>query len=310
MVAAAGEAARAVSDAGARMPRRLLAALVAVLAVVAASTPAQAQATTKSQQVRIAYVPPDSREHEAIHDALRGRRSLEQVADLLSPLRLPRPLLLKVESCAGEANAWYAVDEITICYEYLSFVLRIAPTEVTPTGVTRADFLSAMFLDVVLHEAAHAVFDMLQIPVLGREEDAADQFAAFVLLQLPREDAGRLIAGIAHGYAAELKLRDIEDLRSRKDDAPLLQSAAAHSSPAQRLFNVLCIAYGADPHYFAGIVDRGVLPETRAAGCLFEFFQVAYAWRVLIQPHVDADLAQRVLSRRWVPEAGAKPIRR
>jgi hypothetical protein len=282
--------------------------LVAVVPCLRADAAAGAEA--KPRQVRVEYVAPASPEHAAIHDALRGRRSLEQMSELLSPLRLPRPLLLKTESCGGEANAWYAVDEITICYEYLAFMLRHAPTEVSPAGVTRADFLSAMFLDVVLHEAAHAVFDMLQIPVFGREEDAADQFAAFMMLQLPRDDAGRLIGGIAHGYAAELQLRDIEDLRSRKDDAPLLQAADAHSSAAQRLFNVLCIAYGADPQYFAGIVDRGILPEARAAGCLFEFFQVAYAWRMLIQPHVDADLAQRVLSQRWIPAADAKPSRR
>jgi len=31
-----------------------------------------------------------------------------------------------------------------------------------------------MTFDLFLHELGHAVFDLLKIPVLGREEDAAD----------------------------------------------------------------------------------------------------------------------------------------
>ena len=39
----------------------------------------------------------------------------------------------------------------------------------------------------------HAIFDYHKIPLLGREEDAADQLAAYVLLNLETEDAVRLI---------------------------------------------------------------------------------------------------------------------
>jgi hypothetical protein len=35
---------------------------------------------------------------------------------------------------------------------------------------------------VFLHEGAHALFDQLRIPILGREKDAADQFVAFILI--------------------------------------------------------------------------------------------------------------------------------
>ena len=36
--------------------------------------------------------------------------------------------------------------------------------------------------------------------ILGREEDAADQFAAYLLLQFAKSDARRLIAGVAYSY--------------------------------------------------------------------------------------------------------------
>jgi len=54
------------------------------------------------------------------------------------------------------------------------------------------------FVDVFLHESGHAVFDLLKLPVLGREADAADLFSAYVMLQLGKEDARTLILGSAY----------------------------------------------------------------------------------------------------------------
>ena len=74
------------------------------------------------------------------------------------------------------------------------------------------DALIAPLMDVFLHEAAHALFDLLAIPVLGREEDAADQVAAYYMLQYPKETKRRLIIGAAFSYAAELNVRGARGL--------------------------------------------------------------------------------------------------
>jgi hypothetical protein len=39
-----------------------------------------------------------------------------------------------------------------------------------------------------LHETGHAVFDLLEVPVLGREEDAADLFSAYIMLHFGKDD--------------------------------------------------------------------------------------------------------------------------
>ena len=54
-----------------------------------------------------------------------------------------------------------------------------------------------------LQEFAHALFDMLDLPVFGREEDAADQVAAYIYLQLGAAESRRLITGTVYAYAAE-----------------------------------------------------------------------------------------------------------
>ena len=45
---------------------------------------------------------------------------------------------------------------------------------------------------------------LLRSPLLGREEDAADLFSAYIMLQLGKEDARRLILGNAYQYKEDV----------------------------------------------------------------------------------------------------------
>ena len=60
-------------------------------------------------------------------------------------------------------------------------------------------------LDTILHEAAHGIIEQLDIPVLGREEDAADFFSVYLQLQFPPGDAKRLIEGVAFMMGSEAR---------------------------------------------------------------------------------------------------------
>ncbi len=108
------------------------------------------------------------------------------------------------QECIGKelktAYAWYNDEVITVCYELLADVLKNASTQDLPVGISRADTVIGPVLDTFLHETGHAVFNMLQIPVLGREEDAADQFAAYIMLRLGKDEARRMILGAAYQY--------------------------------------------------------------------------------------------------------------
>src|SRR5688572_32230290 len=50
--------------------------------------------------------------------------------------------------------------------------------------------------------------------------------------------------------------------------------AGEHGTPAQRFYNLVCIAYGADAQLFADLVQKGYLPKERAEGCAEEYQQV------------------------------------
>ena len=143
----------------------------------------------------------------------------------------------------------------------------------------------------------HAVFDILKIPVFGREEDAADALAAFVLLQFGKDVARRTITGTAHFWSTLAAGRKVD----------MSDFANGHGLPGQRFFNVLCIAYGADRDLFNDFVQKGLLPLHRATGCEFEYRQVRFAYQQLIAPHVDPELQKKVQGREWLkPDDGKR----
>jgi AAA+ superfamily predicted ATPase len=152
------------------------------------------------------------------------------------------------------------------------------------------------------HEAGHALFDMLSIPVLGREEDAADQFAALAMLQFDKQRARKLILATANQYATGM-------MRQLKNNLPGSTFAGTHGHPAQRFFNILCMAYGADSKLFADLVDRGYLPEDRAEGCEGEYAQARHAFEKLVGPFVDKRIEARRLKKKQFRPARERPVR-
>src|SRR5262245_27886343 len=200
-------------------------------------TTAQA-APASAGRVSVSYVPPKDPAHQPIYEQLQELRFLENLREFLSPVRLPRMLLMKVEGCDGDANAWYENNEITVCYEYIDQLWKTMPAETTAAGIAPVDALVGPLFDTCLHEFAHAIFDMLRVPVFGREEDAADQVSAYIMLHLGKAEARRLITGAAYAYKTEAE--------AAKAPPGVKQFADAHGTPAQRFYNLLCIAYGAD----------------------------------------------------------------
>ena len=280
----------------------LLRALALALALSAAtSADAKAVKGAKTDRIDIEYVAPKLPEHQPVLELIKEHRTLEKIKQLLSPLRLPRRLLIKTKGCDGVSNAWYADGIVTVCYEYLDDVWKNVPEEITPAGVAPIDALIGPVMDVFLHEAGHAVFDILQVPLFGREEAAADQFSVYIMLKMEKDEARRLIMGNAYQYNG--------DVESPIVSMPLKKFADEHGTPSQRYFNVLCLAYGADKELFADFVSSGILPKERAEGCEDEYAQVEFAFDRLITPSVDKKLASR-LQRRWLLPVDTRPKRR
>jgi len=240
---------------------------------------------------------------------------LEMIQKILSPLRLPKPgLLIKTMGCDGTINSWYNNDDpgdpgptVHMCYELLQNIIKISNTDNVRPNVTQHDAIVGQFMFWTLHETGHAVFDIFQMPLLGREEDAADLFAAYIMLEFGRDQARRWIEGAA--YTSDEFMGDVPWGKNY---------ASVHGLPQQRFYNLICLAYGADPATFADVTEnmtnmmrqkgvmpmtqQGVLPKKRAENCEYEFQTVDHAFKTLVRPHVDLELRAKVLDMSWFPE--------
>ena len=76
----------------------------------------------------------------------------------------------------------------------------------------------------------------------------------------------------------------------------------AHSVPPQRFSNLLCTAYVSAATRYGDFVEKGYLPKRRSGSCQREYNTTAFAFRELIAPHVDKELAKQVLGKNWIPD--------
>jgi len=248
----------------------------------------------KTNRVSISYVPPTNPAHQQVYELLKERQSLEKLQEFLSPFRLQYPLHISLTGCDGEADAMYSSDAIEICYEYIEDLRTYMPATATPAGIEPLDTLVGPFVDTVLHEFAHALFDNIGIPILGREEDAADQVGAYIYLQLGEDEAHRLIIATVYAYILEVEDTDPPTMEEYADEA---------STPEQRAFNLSCMAYGKDPELFEDVIALVGMPQERIDICEEEYELFTLAYEKLISPHVDPELAQKVFEKSWLPEA-------
>ena len=262
----------------------------------------QAHAEPEPNRIRIEYEAPTKDDQKQVYELMKSRQALEKVQELFSPFRLPVDLLVKTKTC-GKVDTSYQREGdnavLTICYEYISDIFANLPKEVTPVGITPADAMVGQFFYIVGHEMGRAMFDLLEVPVLGRPSDAADNFSVFIMLKLGPQAARRLIAGAAYSYKHVIEKPDVT--------IKMQQFSDVHGPPAQRFYNLVCMGYGAYPPLFADVVQEGFLPKERASNCYWEHREVAYGFRTLIRPHLDPELTRKVLAMEWLPLAIEPP---
>jgi hypothetical protein len=250
-------------------------------------------------RIRIEYASPKNPEHQMLYDRLRENRALETVQGIFSPFRLPVDLLVRTQPCDGLANSWYDTEgpgpTVHMCYELLQHILDTAPKETTPARITPRDAIVGQFMFFTSNEIGHALFDIFKVPVFGDQEFSADQFATYVMLQFGKERARGLIGGAV--YAVNALVKDYKE-------NPVVQKrmekfADIHGLPEQRFYNILCLAYGADPKTFPDL--EAILTKRRAGNCEYEYQDLVGAWRSSMMPHIDRQLAKQVLDTTWLP---------
>lgn len=222
---------------------------------------------------------PDFREIQAI---FRGTKLLEETANALNEeLALPVDVTVALREC-GTADASYdrEAHRISLCYELVSAFADVFLRDARrPEDAERAGAaVGGATVFVLFHEAGHALIDLYQIPVEGREEDAADQLATLVLLSGGKEGEGAALDG------ASTLLAEEEDPAAKAllDKLPFW---SGHALAARRFSDVICWVYGKNPAGYQDQVDAATLPPERALGCAAEYERISKEWDVLLAPY-------------------------
>ena len=148
-----------------------------------------------------------------------------------------------------------------------------------------AEFAVGNMLFVLLHEAAHGLISDLGLPVLGREEDAADQFATVTMLEMKTEFTHRTLVNSAKSWL-------ISDRRAR-DKGEVVTYYDNHGLDLQRAYNIICLMVGSDNDKFEDLADEVNLPEDRQETCVFDYSNAQWSWEQALKPYRRAPDQER-----------------
>ena len=148
----------------------------------------------RTQRIQIEAEPPQNPEHQDVYDVLKQRRWLENTQEVYSVFKLPTDITIRTTSCSGVSNAWYTRGTVTICYEYLEDIRKTMPQATTLQGLNSRSTRSLDSTSTRYRTSSVTRSSMFGHPASGSTRGRRDEFAAYMMLQLDRDQAHRLIA--------------------------------------------------------------------------------------------------------------------
>jgi hypothetical protein len=272
------------------MPKlRTMIAVVAALGLTLSSA-AHAAGKIRLGKVKVRYDAPADDNLKNYKTHVESQKVLEGIADSINAIsRLPTDLTLTAAQC-GEVNAFYdpTTHAVTLCYELVAFfdVLHTKDNTDENGKVDLDEIVKSVdgaIEFVMYHEVGHALINLLDLPITGREEDAVDQLATVVLINAD-DDAGTEAA--LNGAYTFLLQGQAADESTEEGEEHELAFWDEHSLDPQRFYNITCWVYGSDPEAFSSLVEDEAIPQARAERCPGEWQQTSSAWTRLLAPHI------------------------
>ncbi|MDX6581832.1 MAG: hypothetical protein QOI10_1016 [Solirubrobacterales bacterium] len=212
---------------------------------------------------------------------LKANRVPFLMTSFSNAFQLPKPLLVRGVNGFG-GGPFFNPKDNSITYQY-GFVTLVYNTitqlhpDWTPKQVGSA--VGAVDSFILAHEFTHALIHDFKLPVLGREEDAADDLATLILIKADGGD--QYVADAAQFWAA---------LSQRQAVPQVTDYADVHSLDLQRSFEMLCELAGSSKTAFAEVQSLNALPAARLATCPAEYKQKVKSFEQVLEPHVEGPL--------------------
>jgi len=231
------------------------------------------------------YDSTSSQQNQEIRNIFVNTRFFDNIIDSYNQqYKLPHDIDIYFGECRDAqgqpiANAFYdpQFKEIVLCYELIDQYFINLEKYSTSDNDLIAKVQDSIYY-IFVHELGHAFIDVYQLPLIGQEEDAADQLATIVLLQEGDYGINTLFS------ALEILTERIQDESTDGNELPYWD---VHALDQQRYFNILCFIYATDTDQFVWIVEEDYLPLQRAYTCEQDFFKSYSSWNELLAPYLQ-----------------------
>jgi hypothetical protein len=243
----------------------------------AAGDEGQATEAVEPGTVEAKWQKPHGEENVAGYQLLKASETRTLAKSLATAFELPNPLLIKGVNGFGGGPFYNPEDNsITLPYEFPAVVFGVI-TQSNPEGTPTewGEAAGAVNSFILAHEFAHALIHNFELPVLGREEDAADGISTVVLL---KAEEGALYAIDAAEFW--------EAFSGRQDPPDLAEYADNHSFDRQRADNILCWVAGSNEGILEAFLENEILPEDRLAACPGEWELLRASAEQVLKPHL------------------------
>ena len=244
-------------------------------------TTADSSSSEGTGEIKAVWQKPRGEENKVGYELLKASETRYLAKSLASAFELPNTLTIKGVNGFGGGPFYNPEDNsITLPYEFTTVVLGvIAQSDPEESQYEWGEAVGAVDSFILAHEFGHALIHNFELPVLGREEDAADGIATALLL----------LASEGSVYAADAAEFWL-NFSGRQDPPQLAEYADNHSFDRQRADNILCWIGGAEEELLVAFVENEVLPESRAVSCPGEWELLRRSVEQVMEPHLQHPL--------------------
>lgn len=289
----AGYGARPVSANGRSTPLRLalaVAAAVAALGLAAcgggdgsSSTGASGASGASGEQgatggdISTTFAKPSSKSNAVGAEFLKAVDIAGLANTLATTFEIPKHITVQaVNGIDGGPNFNPSNDTITYQYGFAALIYDTLKQSNPDWSQHKVGFATGAALAFILeHEFTHGLISIYNLPVLGKEEDAADTLATLLLLKSPQGD--KLALNAAQFWA---------DFSGRQDPPAVADYADAHSLDLQRAYGIICDIAGSNQQRYDEINQAGILPKGDIKSCPAQYQQDVKSFTQVLQPHV------------------------
>lgn len=166
-----------------------------------------------------------------------------------------------------------STNEIQMPYTFVFDIAdRFHDSSYAESNVDVYDVVRDAYLHALLHQVAHAMFEMFELQTTGSMEKAVDALTILLLIRY-YENGGDIVLNAAELFVDERGGASRE--RNFWDE---------HRLDEQSYNQALCLVYGSDPERYARLRDDNNFLQIRGQECIREYKRQNNAWFRVLRP--------------------------